>query len=597
VCALLAVPEINDAQTSTFASRLALVQTGLQRSLDKFRKAMAQPDPTPTERDLSNAALFILITGGDPKEAQDYLTRAFAVQNMDTASPQYGEVPWQIGHPEIVDGNADEFTNQAIGSILLGYQNRLDANFLTNLHPHLVAALSVLERRNVPVSYTNIYLMQTVDLLLIGQAVNDSTALSEGAAHLDTWLAYTAQNGIHEFDSPTYYAADLDSLIPGFIYTSDAGIKAKLKRALDYFWTDLAANYFPGRQSLSGPHSRDYDFLNGTGGIELYYFVEGILPDLKFGALDFEKTYLLEQNDPAAYHPDSAIVALAGLPQRWVTARYGNTLDYSNFITPDFTLGGATGSYDSQDKLIAGELAGLSPVMSIVPDQFDAPWGKVESKDSSGHEKPTHLPIDPVTVQNQGVLLSLIDLNLSSKTANSDLGTNLILPAHADEINVDGQRIDLSQPFKQPVESTPTVGVMMGHGAIAFRFFHWDDCTDGQTVLQSDSVGLKLGALRLTHYHGCQSVTGKAAPHLRVGVLIVARHVDNADAFHQLIADVQKASITDQGNTSDWAVTAAVNGTTLEIRRNPKGTLTRTIDGKAVTIPVFAVNNQSYSIQ
>ena len=44
---------------------------------------------------------------------------------MDPASPGYGTVPWQQGHPEIKDPNAIEFTMQPVGVILLRHGGKL----------------------------------------------------------------------------------------------------------------------------------------------------------------------------------------------------------------------------------------------------------------------------------------------------------------------------------------------------------------------------------------------------------------------------------------------------------------------------------------
>src|ERR1700740_2950554 len=72
-------------------------------------------------RDLVNSALAILASRGDPTQAQQLLTLAFSVQNMDTTSRTYGSFPWYYNSSAVTDENADDFTSQALGPIWLHY--------------------------------------------------------------------------------------------------------------------------------------------------------------------------------------------------------------------------------------------------------------------------------------------------------------------------------------------------------------------------------------------------------------------------------------------------------------------------------------------
>jgi hypothetical protein len=68
-------------------------------------------------RDLADAALAILIAGGDPAQAQRLLTMAFSAQNMHEHSPDYGSFRWYYNSVAVQDENADDFVAQAIGPI------------------------------------------------------------------------------------------------------------------------------------------------------------------------------------------------------------------------------------------------------------------------------------------------------------------------------------------------------------------------------------------------------------------------------------------------------------------------------------------------
>ena len=141
------------------------------------------------------------------------MRHAFGLQDMDPASPGYGTVPWQQGHPEIKDPNAIEFTMQPVSVILLRHGGKLSESFKQDAEPHVRAAIAAIRRHNVPVKYSNIYLMKLANLLLLGQAVGDGDAVAEGRANFETWLAFTRTNGVTEYDSPTYSPIQAD--LPG----------------------------------------------------------------------------------------------------------------------------------------------------------------------------------------------------------------------------------------------------------------------------------------------------------------------------------------------------------------------------------------------
>ena len=194
-----------------------------------------------------------------PERAEKLVRHAFGLQDLDPASPGYGTVPWQQGHPEIKDPNAIEFTMQPVSVILLRHGARLSESFKRDAQPHVRAAIAAIRRHNVPVKYSNIYLMKLANLLLLGQAIGDGDAVAEGKAQFETWLAFTRTNGVTEYDSPTYSPIQADCLALAHNLTSDAALKARLKAALDFYWADFAANYFAGRQTMTGPTSRNYN--------------------------------------------------------------------------------------------------------------------------------------------------------------------------------------------------------------------------------------------------------------------------------------------------------------------------------------------------
>jgi hypothetical protein len=533
------------------------------------------------------------------------LRLVFARQNMDPSSPKYGELPWQLNGDDVHDANAIEFGTQPLAPILLGYGSRLSSGFQgEKMRSHVRAALAALQRHQVPVSYTNIYLMNTVNTILLAQAVDDRESLARGVRQLDNWMDTTKANGIHEFDSPTYYCTTLNSLGLGYRYATDGDTRAKFKAILDYFWRDIAANYFAGARRLSGPHSRDYDFLYSTGGIDLYLAAEGLVDPQGYKKLDMEKTLVIENESGNGYHPDASILSAAGLPERTIEQVWDDDRghDRYNYITPQFAIGSANGDYGPQDKMIEIELASAKdlPGISVVPDVFDAPYGLVRTRDRSGHNKPTHIPLHPATVQHKNVLLTLLDLDASHEKETASLATNILLPAQADRLMLDGKSLAAGQIFQQPARLNSIIGVREGSSCVAARVFHADGAGGQEAVFraEADPDGLQKGVARYAVYHYRGEVRKLGDAHIRVGLLLVADTCGDDDHLQSLMKELRLASVEDRASTKSgsalWEAKAKIRGVTLEANRdlNTRATLLRAVNSHELENPTFAVNGE-----
>jgi hypothetical protein len=565
-------------------ARVDAIAERMRAQIVKFDASMAK-DPTPTLRDVTNCALAKLALNDDARGAERLLRFFFEQQAMDAASASYGDVHWQVGHAEIKDANAIEFTAQPLGAMLIHYGDRLSPAVREELVRHAQAALAALRRHNVKVSYTNIYLMKTVSLILIGEAVKDASAADLGYAQLREWVDYTNRAGVQEFLSPTYYSVDLNSLMMGYLYGSRKGAREQFREILDYFWTDIAANFFPARGDLAGPHSRDYDFLMGDGGLLLQMALDGLRP-MYAPALDFEKVYMLESALHGGYEPSEKIRALAQLPKRVVSGKTMEEADRDryNFLTPDFAIGSTTGDHSPQDKLINIEMATSKegfPAITVVPDTFDEPYGKSKRLDKSGHSKPVHLPLHPTTVQHEGTLLALLDLDLSKETAES-VATNLILPAEADEIRFAEERVAIRAGLDRAVGPGAVTGIREGDAGIAIRVF-----TSG-VRLKAEAAGLQYHAARLAIYHGERS------KHARVGILILADRCADEAAFAALLKRAAAVKVSDESDGHTWRVTAGTLAATRDLdHRKP---MERSVNGKPYATAPLEVNGAAVTI-
>jgi hypothetical protein len=551
-------------------------------------------------RDLTNSALSILAAGGSVAQAQQLLTVAFAVQDMNVSSPTFGSFPWYYNSNAVTDENSDVFASQALGPIWLHYGHLFPTAFQAQMQQHLKATISALLRRNAAVSYTNIYLMETVSLLLIGQSVGDASAVETATQMLNQWNSVTlAAGGIAEYGTSDYYSIDLDSLVMGFIY-SPSSLHETFQSILKYFWTDIKANYFYGTQDLSGAHSRDYDFLCGSAGLLYYFWTEGknswFTTDLNL--VEMGQVYVLENGlSVGGYHPDwNALPGVSDDSPKWITQTSSVTTltaDRENYVTADFALGSASANYGAEDKLINLDLASndpLFPNISVVPDVYDSPYGTVIAPDNGGHLKPAHQRLYPASVQKGGMLLTILDLDPADAGSVSSFATNIIIPAKADSISINGETVTLTTPRQIALSTRSWVGIREDQSAVFIRIFTVDPLGTvvPRLVLQSDAAGLQSGAARITAYHYQGNATHPITlvpTHLKVGVVIVAYHCADTAAWNSLLADALASQFTISSLDGTWRVQARMSGPeggNLEISRNlvNRQTFTRTGGGE-----------------
>jgi len=562
------------------------------------KKLSSDPNAQITVRDLANGALFTLATGGDTASAERLLNLALSAQDMNTSSPHYGELPWQLNNDDIKDDNAIEFGTQAIGPLFAKYGSSLSPAFKKSFPAHITAAIAAIKRHKVKITYTNIFLMKTVNLILLGEAVGDQSAASEGYSMLDQWIAYTHSNGICEYDSPTYYATDLGSLEMGYLFARKPEGRTKFKDCLDTFWTDISANFFAERGVLSGPHSRDYDFLLGTGGINVVFYLEGLRNQLNPKEVDLEKVFALIGQGETGYHPSPQILAISKQPERVVQQRWSSdsSKDRYNYITDAFAIGSANGDYGPQDKVINIELSDERvPNITIVSDNTDHPFGKNKTKDKSGHSKPKHIPSRPLVLQSKGTLIAMLDLDASKESQSQSLSTNVLLPAKAHELLVDGQKISITDNFKAILNRrSTTIAVSSGDTVLAFKVFAADGSggQGAQLMLKADDESLRLGVVRLAIYHHQGKSLDPLEKNVRVGLLFKIKKCASEEKLREFIQTLDQTKVSSATINNLWTVSAQVDSDLLEASYdlNSHRATVRRINGKDIKMPVFSVN-------
>ncbi len=592
--ALAAAPAAADRVRSTARFREAM-----RARIAEVEAAMAQPGASLTARDAANAGLATMVLGGDPRQAERFVRWAFSHQVMDRQAKDYGTIPWTPSRPEIRDANSIEFCMQPVGPLLLGYGKQLSPEFKRDLRPHLEAAFAAIRRHDVKVTYTNIFLMKATNLLLAGEAIGDEAAARDGREALNRWVEHTREAGIGEFDSPNYYAVDLNSLNMGRLYAARAETREQYRRILDFFWTDIAANYYPGRGTLSGPHSRGYDFLTGHESVENYLFHEGLRTEPAGEKASIGRVYLLLNELAGGYHPPADILKLASLPERTVLSRWRaeGHRDRYNYITPDFAIGSTNHHYGNHDKLINIELGRdpSLPVVYIAPDTTDRPYGKVRTFDRSGHTKPYHLALNAATVQEKGTMLVLLDLDPGAQNAAGTLATNVVMPVRGTSLLLDGRAVAVTAPFERAGRIGSVAAVRAGNAGVAVRVLAAEGFGKYQpeVFLKADPDGFAEGVARLAIYHYRGEPVKFAQPHVRVALLFAAGRCASDAALAELARRAAAAEIKlrDEGNL--WIAEAL----SLEITRDrqTREIVSRKVNGAPPRSCVLCVNGTDWS--
>ena len=490
LCASDALPIPTTSTVTVDPARLAWLRQAVALGLQQtWQKVLNNTGPsTGTGRDCSNAALaeLLLSEPTDGAAAQ----RALSL----------------LRRPECAPG--PQFNGQAYSSILNMHRKRFNSSDWAWIVGAVRAELAArapappAPQTALDVSYSNMFFMNTANLVLFGEALAreadpatralGTAAAAAGYAQLDQWLAYAAHAGNHEFLSPTYYWVQLNALHQGFAFAArpNSTGRAAFGAILDHLWADIGANYFPGTQTLSGAHTRDYDFLFGHGALMVWTWVMGLgdiaaPPSCEHDDAHCERAnneqnalvlasllaadavtnaslgYLPTTAALSASHRYPRVVASKWLEQAQTanaqSARFG---DRTNYVTQSFAMGTASQDYITnthsayyagpQDKLLNIELAwpdtpsapiNMSlplPDITFVPDYLDAPWGH-ELEPTTG--KPSHLALHPGIVQVRGAVLLTAAVNPHDQldgfnlTAFTSIASNLVLPCRAaDEV-------------------------------------------------------------------------------------------------------------------------------------------------------------------
>lgn len=344
---------------------------------DRFWEQIADRDPPDM---LSLRTLFTQMRGlCERKEHVERLPRflelAARAQDSDPASKTHGNYKWTWRDKGVTDGNAVEFISQDALPMWIEHRDGMPEPTRRQFRELMLRNIEGCMGHRVPTSYTNIAILNAVNLIVYGEQFERADALQEGLRRLDSFSLWTRSFGTFEFCSPTYYAVDLDGCVFLAKYAKDPSVRRKAETLSRLFWLDLAANWFQPSEKMGGSQSRSYDYLTGVSGTDAW----------------FERAGWLGKSKPTISLP-SEIDALHSRFPRRVEQSWGMNYGQSrtNQLYFDVALSTSGTAYGSQDMLLTVDLAG--PRCFFIPDGREDPYGKIKYETSSArHMKALHL--------------------------------------------------------------------------------------------------------------------------------------------------------------------------------------------------------------
>lgn len=519
----------------------------------------------------------------------------------------------------IVGSNGTPEINATSFSLLLGAGILNAPQYFTQFTPSqqqtirdrfVLAAKSTLEAPHAQLGYTNARLLRDVQMILIGQGAGDAALYRDGVDRWRDWLQYTREWGIREYGSTVYYGIDLGALMMGYGYVQDPVLRDEFRKALDFFWYDIAATFLPASETMAGSSSREYDWTHSSGPA---YFLR--VEDWRTRPLDsysvFNYQVLVSYRGGQVYHPGAAHRALADTSPKVVEAKTdpNRFLDRYAYIEDGRAMGSTSETFTNvipgmgaptpYDKPISVSAVGSNPAVgtvSIVPSAGTDPYGK-----TYGGSAPLHAPLHPVTAQKGGDLLTQLDLSPAG-TRTARFETNVLIPGGAEAVLVDGVAVDATTLGETPATLTSTVTLWEGDSCISVRVLRADGI-DGQAphaAFVVDQAGLDAGMARfaITQF---ESTSRTALLAERAAVTLYARtgacaSLADAQSFASQTA-AAKTSQQQSATVHSSAVTTP-DGDLLQVGTDivARDQLFRKVNGVAVLAPsILTVNGVDYS--
>ena len=511
-------------------------------ALEKRWRDLREPKARFGTRELFEFTLEAAALNWHPERVEHALALAEQKQDRDPQSKTFGNFAWYWEDPKPVDLNAAEFAMQRAALTWILYRDRLSPKAQEILQRLMQFSVEGMQRHKVSVDYTNIFVMKTWNCIALGENTGRPELARAGYEMFDEWLRRVRQVGVREYLSPTYYAVDFECLGAIARHAKNPAARAKAALALEYLWSDVAANWCAPAARLGGAHSRDYDYVTGHGLLDQWVARAGWTTVERPNTDDnFKQVFVAP---PARLKSELQEVA-----PRFVRQRWGDPAGEcaANWVGRDIALASSGSIYrDPMDKTLVVLFGGGAklPGCEFLMDARLDPYGQNKIVTGGGHNKSFHVQPFTMSVQNgpEALLLAVANADGAKAPAFRSSGSNLVcclshftFPAEAQVfIGASGAAVAVKDKLVLPTPDTP-VFLKVGRAATALRFVvaTTPDGTAAPVELVND--GVKWKTMRLTAVHSEEKPRGRMLTALWTRV---AENLDDAKfaAFRSFFA-------------------------------------------------------------
>ncbi len=292
---------------------------------------------------------------------------------------------------------------------------------------------------------------------MLGEGLNRPDVADEGYKRLQEIFDLTAKSGIVEYLSPTYYGVDLNALQLMDAFLQRPSGQKQARALLEYVWTEIAANFWWANQRLCGPHSRDYDYLHGLGGLDSHLAAAGFLEGNDAGPgliLAF-----------ARWQPSEEMTAMS----RTKLPRLVRRQSYTHWLAKDVTLGISRTGFGVMNVPLTVDFAGSRQDVRcyFIPDGRHDPYGKAKILYRE-HEKTVHLePFFAGVQETQDALALAVYRDADVPAETKTLESHFVMPRKVDAIYVGERKIDFAPGASKSVAVKTGEAVFLRKGTAA----------------------------------------------------------------------------------------------------------------------------------
>ena len=469
---------------------------------DRLYKRLKSPPATYGSQELFIAMLAYAEANTNLTRIAEILPFAENMQDRNPDSRGYGNFRWYSRNPEVLDDNAVDFAMQYGALIWKYHRDKLEPSVKKRMRELLELGLIGLQKHKVRSTYTNIALLNASNLIMLGEALQSEVATKEGEKRLRSFTHLIYEEGVHEFVSPTYYDVDVEALRLLEGVSSNEDVRMLSRVLLNYFWTDIALNWFTPSQRLAGSHSRTYNYVYGFGSLDAVMMLNGWmpLPD-KYRTSNSRALYSRWQPSPKVKEINQSYPRL--VEQTWGSdAMCART----HYVCKDITLGTSWRNYHGRmDIALAVDFPAPSrnanqPRVSFIPDGRQDPYGTKKIFDGKVHDKAFHMNHFWVGVQDKDDVLALAMYRADDfKDTMGTLDSHLIMPTAIDSVWVDDVRLSSVTTNSIPLQAA--VFIRQGSAVLGIRI-PWSrghTSTPCTLNLVSDNPALHVMRLTLSH--------------------------------------------------------------------------------------------------